>query len=1228
LHIHDEFSFLDGLGSARDYAATAKELGFSYLALTNHGNVDGNIKFQRACQSEGITPIFGVEFYIVDNIEIKEKGEKRYHLVALAKNQLGIKNIFKMLTIANLEGFYYRPRIDKRILLNHIEGLIILSACTSSFLLDGDGNFLKELHAVAGEDLYLEIMPHDYAPQKELNQLCLELSDKYRIKLVATNDCHYVLEKGTELQEVLLAIQTKKKWKDPNRWKFDVKGLYLRTADEMMEAFRVQDVVPEEIYIKALRETRKIANKCKESILLEKRVDLPKVPGYEDRDETELLRELVEIGFGKRLKDASNLGEYRDRLEEEFGLICNLGFQRYFLIVWELIFWCKKNDIMVGPGRGSVGSSLLAYLLYITDVDPIKYNLIFARFISPARIDLPDIDMDFEDIKRPLVRKHLEDCYGKDNVCGVSTFLTMKGRAALRDVSRVFDLPIVDVDKAAKSIVTRSGGDFRANFCIEDAFSTFEDGIEFKRKYPKVTSLSVDLEGQARGAGCHAAAICISSESLKEGERCNIIKRKDVELCNWDKYDCEFAGLMKLDVLGLSALTILNRTKYLVQQNYGIEILFDEIPLDDIETLKMINSGYTVGAFQIGSLGLQEFCKELGIKEFKDIVHATALWRPGTLRAGWATEFVLRKMKEKPVEYIHPALEGITKDTQGIILYQEQVMKLMYDLGGLPWKTCDTVRKVISKSQGDELFKKFKGLFVEGCGEKETLSKEEAGIVWDGLSSFGSYSFSCVHAVEYSLITYWGMFLKTYYPKEFLCASLTYGNRDRKLELIEEAKRLELEIELPRIGFSHPTEWLPSKEENKMFTPFIEIKGVGEKTAQQLAKLEGEHDRKGFWKPEGRTINKAVRKKLGHIGALDDVDFSKLDLELVSSYFDFDLSRDPMGKYRGIFNLLDFKKVLSTISSLDFKKTETESQLFFGKMAEVKFGYRKNVLKTSGLGEVAVPATSLGGVYGFFKDDTAPAMLIFESEIYAKNKSEVEHCSDKWMLIKANHPRRAANLFCNDAWIGDKLLKGELEGLDADLSSRISYKNREVVKCIDSACGLRAECSSPVSNSPGKCNIMITGEAPGREEDRIQQGFVGKAGSEILWPELNEYKLNRNLFHITNIVKCFPSETKTPTKKQINRCGELWLSKEIEKVEPILILAFGNTSVKFFKGQDSGIVSLNGTTEWDNKVEAWICWCIHPASVLYHRENMELFSKGIKNFVDKIGILTDITKKL
>jgi len=1213
LHIHNEYSLLDGLGTAEQYAIRTKELGQKYIALTNHGNVDGVIKFQRACDDGGIVPIIGCELYIVPNMSVKVKGEKRYHITVLVENDSGWKNLLKMITVSHLDGFYRKPRVDYKLFIEYCKGLVVLTGCSSSFLFEKKGiQFYLDLLRILPDSVYLELMPNKLKSQIDANEICISLNKEYGTPFVATNDCHYVLQKDVKAQEVLLAIQRKAKWKDPDRWKFDLDSLYLMSSVEMIRAFRSQEVLDRNQYENAIKNTISVAEKCSSFRIKKQEVSLPVIKDYSGKD-SDILKKVVGESFDRIIKGkVKNEKIYEDRLVEELGLIIDLGFSRYFLIVYELMDWCKKNNILTGIGRGSVGGSLVAYLLGITAVDPIKYDLLFARFISPARIDLPDIDMDFEDRKRNLVKKHFQDLYGEYCVAGCATFLALHGRGAVRDVARVFDVPLVNVNKACKSIVVRSGGDFRADFTIEDAFNTFEDGIDFKKKYPEVTDIAIRLEGQIRGGGQHAAAVVVSSDDLRDGQRASLQKGKNELIVNWDKHDLEYVGLMKLDILGLNALTILSELKEIVSEKYDKKAEFCEIDLCDEKVLSEFSKGHCIGIFQFNSLGLRRLCRELIIDNFEMLVHANALHRPGTIRSGMMTSFIHRKHGREKWEHKHKAIEKITKDTYGVILYQEQVMNFMYELGGLQWKTADVIRKVISKSQGVEQFMKFGEMFAEGCVKKGTLGFEDAKSLWQELSSFGSYGFNKAHAVEYSLIAFWMMYFKVYHPLDFICVSLTYGNENKIEEMVEDIYRLGLKLRLPKLGISDAQKWI--EKDGIIYVPFIAIKGFGEKSAKKVLSIKKETD--GFFdimKSFGRSVGGALE----NIQADMDIDIEQDKIKDLQKYFAFNIDRDRSHRFKKMIELISLAVKFEKVNTIDFSTVDMNFTYYFGEMTEVKYGYRDKMDTLAKKIGASGTVDSLGGVYGNFADDTDFVMLVFEPKFYDEKKMQIEHCAEEFLLVKSYRPNKTSSIFCNYAWFEEDLKTCALEGLDLNIFEEKLFRNISVVKC--SECELRSECRSPVLPSCGRINAFIVGEAPGVDEDLSGKPFVGKA-SDILWSGLKKYNFCRDIFHVTNVVKCFPSKTKTPTGRQISHCSK-FLDSEIERLEPPLIFAMGNTSLKYFTSEDSGIMAKNATTEWNEKFGAWICYCIHPASVLYHKENQELFDLGVKNFIDKFKIL-------
>lgn len=1131
LHVHGQYSQLDGVGTSEDYAKEAVRLGQSYLSLTDHGNIDGILKHQKACAKHGIAPVLGCELYLCQ--DMKARDDRRYHLIALVRSREGLTNLMRMLSAANLEGFYKRPRIDPALLLRHTGGLVFLTACIGSFVnMPGGEQLLLNLNDLA--PTYLEIMPHGHPLQKEHNLKCLSLSRKHNIPLVATNDCHYPQRGMGETQDVLLAMKRQAKWADKDRWSMrDWPDLHLRSDEEMAQAFTSQGILDQQVWIDAMYRTMEVAGLCNGYTVARVPVELPKVHGHADRDETDLMWEIIDKGWGKRLANRPggyvwDVPTYQDRVNEEFDLICQLGFQRYFLIVWELINWCRSRGIMTGPGRGSVGGSLVAYLMGITDVDPIKYGLIFARFISPERNDLPDIDIDFEDARRDEVRQHLRDCYGEHNVAGLSTFLTMKGKAALRNVARVFDVPLKEVDLAAKSIVTVPDGHDRAGHTIEDGLRDSPELAGFQRKWPDVVRHALNLEGQVFGSGQHAAATCLALGDLRDGRHCNLVRRKDVLVANWEMTDAEHMGLMKLDVLGLSALSILNGARRMIKEGHGEDIEFDRLPLDDPEVYRQIALGNAAGAFQIGSTLNIRYCQELEVREFNDIVLINALTRPGPLGAGMTDQFIRRRRGQEQIAYIHPRMEPYTRETLGLVVFQEQVMWAMFELAGLSWGECDKVRKVMGKSKGEAAFEKFKQRFVDGCTEQHTVTTNEAEHIWDNLASFGRYGFNKAHSVEYSLIGYWMMWLKCNHPQEFFAACLTWGGQDEQRNYVDEARRLGIGIKLPKEKVSLADRWLP--RDGALWAPLTAIKGVG---ASQAAKILA-------GKINDKPTTSQAKKKV---------------------------QAQPM--FRGFFD----KEIEPPPQVVQAKANPGENS-----MARLlrRAGYHR------------------------------------EKDLTWEELREAAGCYDFNILTGRERSQRLEGL-------GDL---PEQDILACNLDGRINLIEigryilpRDLQDCR--GCELINECTRPVQPSFGRYRLMIIGEAPGPKENELGLGFVGPAGNDILWPELWKYGLGPTMFHVTNVAKCWPSRTRTPGKKHIAACSR-WLDMEFEGLRPVMALAFGGTGVKALRDGEGKITELNGQTEWSDRYQCWISWCLHPASVLHNPGNRSEFQRGVENFARRL----------
>lgn len=737
--------------------------------------MDGLIEFQKECDKQDIKPILGCELYVVPSLSHKVKGEIRGHLTVLVQNLTGWHTLCRWLTVANLEGFYYRPRVDYDLILNSdLGGLVFLTGCAGSFLYNGYKDqlesgvekFMSSFEEKAEPDqLYLEVMPHDIEAQHKYHNLILK---KYpHLPLVASNDCHYILEEDWEAQEALLAIQTNAKWTDENRWTFGFKGLHLRTADEMILAFKSQGNLERKQIITAMANSVLIAERCCSFRIPKQDISLPEVPGIIPKKET---KELITRCYNKLAELGLHDDErYTTRLKEELTLVKKKKFARYFLIVQDFVQQCQLRGWGIGNGRGSVGGSLIAHLLGITEgVDPIKYDLLFSRFISEHRIDYPDIDIDVEKRFRADAVQYLYDTYGINNVCGISTGMRMKSKAAIRDVGRIFQLPLKEVSAFAGAIWD---GDQEGS-AIEQAVRRTHEGKNFAQAYPKELALMIKLEGQLRQSGQHPAGIIISGEDLTKGTRCVLVNRSKKIVANWSMNDAEYCGLMKLDVLGLATISVLKETEQLINRrertdfwyhpgsdcyfqsdNDGVEDKFandicDEIDFDltkiphgDKKIFELITDGYTAGLFQISARPLTKLCTEMGINNFNDLVAANALVRPGPSESGMTEQYIARKHGGKR-NYIHPIHDEITKDTYGMLVYQEQIVQIISRMAGMSESDADHVRKVIGKKRDPKEFKPYEKKFIAGCRKENTFNPQQAESFWSGLMDWANYGFN------------------------------------------------------------------------------------------------------------------------------------------------------------------------------------------------------------------------------------------------------------------------------------------------------------------------------------------------------------------------------------------------------------------------------------------------------------------------------------------------------
>lgn len=805
LHVHSEYSLLDGAARIKEMAATAAGLGMKSLALTDHGVMYGAIPFYKACKEHGIKPIIGMEAYITAGSrhdKTSRKEQPTYHLTLLAKNETGYRNLMKLTSIGHLEGFYYRPRIDFEALSEHAEGLICLSGCMSSELsrqLLDDRN--EDAIATAlryrdlfGEDYYLELQDHGILDQKKISAGVLRIAEETGIPLAATNDSHYLCEDDHSLQDVLLCIGTGKTIDDPDRLKISTNQLFLKSGEDMAALFRH---VPE-----AIANTVKIADSCFLELEFGRHI-LPQFsPLPSGSSASQFLRELCDQGLASRYTGSSDWEDelFRraaiDRLQYELKVIGEMGFDDYFLIVWDFIRFAHEQSIVTGPGRGSSAGSLVAYVLQITDVDPLKHKLLFERFLNPERVSMPDIDIDFSDERRDEVIRYVVEKYGSEHVAQIITFGTLAARAAVRDVGRVLNLPYGEVDKTAKLIPAAPGMSIERAMKDSSEFRALAEGGSGPGE---LIAMARRVEGMPRHASTHAAGIVISSNPLtdyvplQEGT-------DGVPLTQYSMEHLEAVGLLKMDFLGLRTLSIIERTLTTIREQTGQPLRWDDVSYEDAATYELMGRGDTTGIFQLESAGMRRVLKEMKPTEFEDIVSAVALFRPGPME--FIPQFIRAKHGLVAVEYPHQKLEPILADTYGIIVYQEQIMQIASTMAGFTLGQADLLRRAVSKKKREVLDEQRK-FFVEGS-LKLAYNEEEANRVYDLIVRFADYGFCRAHAAAYAVLAFQTAYLKAHYPIAFMASMLTavVGNQRKTAEYVDECRRMGIAVLPPDVNES------------------------------------------------------------------------------------------------------------------------------------------------------------------------------------------------------------------------------------------------------------------------------------------------------------------------------------------------------------------------------------------------------------------------------------------
>ena len=943
LHVHTHYSLFDGIATPEEYVDRAVELGMQAIAITDHGTLSGHRELHRIAKAKGIKPILGVEGYMCqDRFDTRDKSERDgdldlvyNHIVLLAKNQIGLENLNKISEISWTEGYFKKPRFDFEVLEKYSEGIIVTSACPSSVLVKALENnefavakkYIEWFKRVFNDDYYVEVMPHNTA---EINKQLIALADEFGVKVVVTPDCHHSHTDQKEIQEFKLLLNThvkidkehtfEKSKKQPDMMKrldylygedrqitFNKFDIHLLSYEEMKSAMESQGIDRPDIYANTLE----IANKVTDYGIQEGLNLLP--AQYKNPDKE--LKELALAGLLER--GLSENQEYIDRLEEELKIIKDKKFAPYFLVVSNMINWAKKEEIMVGPGRGSSAGSLVCYALKITDIDPIQHNLLFFRFINPDRNDFPDIDTDIQDTRREEVKDYLVRQYR--HVASIATFLEFTGKGIVRDVSRVLNIPLSDVNKVLKTVDSW------------DDYCTSKSTREFREKYPEVEIYGEQLRGRIRGTGIHAAGVVTSKEPIFRyaplETRSSTGSDERIPVVGVDMEEAERIGLIKIDALGLKTLSVLKDTIDIIKERDGKKIDLLKIKMDDANVYQMLSDGYTKGVFQCEAAPYTNLIVKMGVKNLNELAASNALVRPGAMNT-IGKDYVDRKHGRQNISYTHQVLKQFTEDTYGCILYQEQVMQACVHLGGMSMSEADKVRKIIGKKKDAKEFDQFKEKFVEGASK--FIAPNAARDLWHDFEAHAGYSFNKSHAVAYSTLSYWTAWLKYHYPLEFMYSVLkNEKDKDARTEYLIEAKRMGISIKLPHINDSD----IDFKIEGKGIRFGLSaIKFISDKIGERYisARPFGSYkELEEFTFTKGNGVNSRALQALRVIGAATFNDNPRNDQEIKENLYEYLNLPEfniiiPSHYYAFIQDIVDFE--------------EKGSYIFMGMVKSIKRG--------------------------------------------------------------------------------------------------------------------------------------------------------------------------------------------------------------------------------------------------------------------------------------------------
>jgi DNA polymerase-3 subunit alpha len=908
LHLHTEYSLLDGANKISALAARVKELGMTSVAMSDHGNMFGAIDFYQQMRGAGLKPIIGMEAYIHNGEDLGDKTIKqRFHVCLFAKNEAGYKNLMYLSSQAYINGFYYFPRINKQLLRENSEGIICTSACLQGEVnwhlntnsernvkngalgYDEAKRIALEYKEIFGDDFYMEIMRHGISDQLFIDEQVIRISQETNIKLIATNDTHYTYADDAQYHEAFMCIGMNKLYDDPKRMRHSVHEFYIKSPEQMARLFAD---IPEALY-----NTQEIVEKCQ----LELKLGNPTPPnfkftteyaleeGLNIEEDAEYFIHRCRIGLEERLihVPAERHTEYRERLEFEMQVINQMKFPGYMLIVWDFVREAKRMGIAVGPGRGSAAGSLVAYALEITDIDPMKYDLLFERFLNPERVSMPDIDMDFMQARRGEIIDYVVQKYGREQVAQIITFGSLLAKGVIRDVARVLEMPLSQADMMAKLIPDElgitlngktKGGEFKPGAFQKEP--KIAELIDSDPQIARVWEFSKKLEGLKRNAGMHAAGVVISNEPLWKKTPIYKPSGEETFVTQYSLNYLEDIDLIKFDFLGLKTLDVIDNAIKLIKKRYDVAVNWHTIDENDPKVYEIIQSGDTIGMFQIESSGMQDLNKRLKPSSFEDLIAVLALYRPGPMESGMLDDFIERKHGRQAITYTFDSMEPILKPTYGVIVYQEQVMQIVQTVGGFSLGGADIVRRAMGKKKIEEM-QKYNKEFSEGAAG-QGLDYKKASELFDLIEKFAGYGFNKSHSAAYAMVTFQTAWLKTYYPQEFMAALLTSekDNTDKVVKYIDEAKRMKIFLGAPDINHSQlEFSAITKDDQDQILFGLGAIKGVGEAAVESIleARSEGEFkDIQDFInRIEPQKVNKKVIECIIKAGGLDHFGYSR-----------------------------------------------------------------------------------------------------------------------------------------------------------------------------------------------------------------------------------------------------------------------------------------------------------------------------------------------------------------